>query len=94
VLCCRRFLQLACFVLEVAADPPLSDDDPVTPPALEVLSLGVGTKFLAPAVAASADGQTGLLVRDSHAEVRSASPSELGLYAPPLQRPEIFLFRV
>jgi hypothetical protein len=48
---------------------------------LWTLSLGVGTKFLAPEVAASVQGQEGLLVRDSHAEVLARRALQRFLYA-------------
>ena len=58
---------LAAFVLALGGDfsPPSSS----LPATAVVVSLGMGTKFLAPAVASSPAGARGELVRDSHAEV-------------------------
>jgi hypothetical protein len=61
---------LACFVLERKREdtaPAIQGGGQQTV-SLKVVALGVGTKFLAPAVAAD-DSTTGACVRDSHAEV-------------------------
>jgi hypothetical protein len=66
----RGQVVLACFVLEQKREGTTPDLEGGGHQAgnLKVVALGVGTKFLAPTVAAD-DSTSGACVRDSHAEV-------------------------